>query len=83
MRMHPTPPTEVLSHDRRSEAGTPERAATPRPSGPGGGMVLPKPAVKKIRGPKLVLLWAALIALSWVVVIGAGYGLYRMAGGLF
>ncbi len=34
--------------------------------------------MKKMRGLKLVLVWAALIALSWVVVLGVGYGLYSI-----
>lgn len=36
-----------------------------------------------MRGPKLVALWAVLIALSWGVVIGIGYGLWRLASAMF
>ncbi|HYG91903.1 MAG TPA: hypothetical protein VD978_37275 [Azospirillum sp.] len=38
----------------------------------------PEPIMEKIRGPKLVILWAVLIALSWAVVLGLGYGLYSI-----
>lgn len=42
------------------------------------GRDLPEPAVEKLRGPKLIVLWLALIAGAWAVAAGAVYGLYAL-----
>lgn len=44
------------------------------------GRDLPEPAVEKLRGPKLILVWLALIAGAWAVAAGAVYGLYALVG---
>ncbi|WP_448189380.1 hypothetical protein [Azospirillum sp. sgz301742] len=78
---HPMP---VLSRNERTEAETVDRAV--RSQHP-VVITLPdpasEPAVEKMRGPKLVALWAALIALSWAVAIGIGYTVYRAVSVLF
>lgn len=43
---------------------------------------LGEPQVARIRGPKLVLLWVALAAASWVLLGGMVYGLYAAATAL-
>lgn len=75
---HPMP---VLTRDERTEAEAVDRA--PRREHPVTGGNLPEPRVEKMRGPKLVALWAALIALSWGVVVGVGYGLWSAVSRLF
>lgn len=42
------------------------------------GRALPEPVVEKLRGPKLIVLWLALIAGAWAVAAGAVYGLYAL-----
>jgi len=75
---HPIP---VLTRNKRTEAEAVDH--TRRRQHPMTGGNLPEPRVEKMRGPKLVALWAALIALSWGVVIGVGYGLWSVVGALF
>lgn len=44
----------------------------------------PDPAgEERIRGPRLVLLWGALITGSWALFGGIGYGLYCVVTGAF
>lgn len=38
----------------------------------------PEPREERLRGPGLVLLWGVLIAGSWALVAGLGYGAYRL-----
>ena len=38
----------------------------------------PERREERLRGPGLVLLWGALIAGSWALVAGLGYGAYRL-----
>ncbi|HYH23052.1 MAG TPA: hypothetical protein VD995_30945 [Azospirillum sp.] len=38
----------------------------------------PEPVVERMRGPGLVLLWGALIAGSWALVLGLGYGAWSL-----
>lgn len=77
---HPTP---TLAREKRTEGETVDRA--PRRQHPGFDFIaaLGEPYVEKMRGPKLVALWIALIALSWAVAGGVGYGLWRVVSGLF
>ena len=75
---HPMP---VLTRNERTEAETVDR--TERREHPMTGGCLPEPRVEKMRGPKLVALWAALIALSWGLFIGIGYGIWRLMSALF
>jgi hypothetical protein len=75
---HPFP---VLARNERTEAAAVDR--TLRHEHPVAGRNLPEPGMETMRGPKLVALWTVLIALSWGVVIGLGYGLWRLAGALF
>ncbi len=74
------PPMPVLTRNERTEAGVVDR--TRRHEHPMTGGNLPEPRVEKMRGPKLVALWAVLIALSWGVVVGIGYGLWTLATAL-
>jgi len=71
------PPMPVLTRNERTEAGAVDRTRWHQHPMTGGS--LPEPRVEKMRGPKLVALWAALIALSWGVVVGIGYGLWKLA----
>lgn len=73
-------PTSVLSRDKRTETEMVDRTARfEHPI----VITLPEPRVEKMRGPKLVALWAGLIALSWAVAGGIGYGVYRAVSVLF
>ena len=74
-------PMSVMMRNQRTEAEAIDR--TVRREHPMTGGNLPGPGVEKMRGPKLVALWAALIALSWSVVIGLGYGMWSAVSGLF
>ncbi|WP_448203368.1 hypothetical protein [Azospirillum sp. sgz302134] len=47
-----------------------------RPDGLSRGVPFPEPHVEKIRGPKLLAIWAGLAAGAWGVVAGVGYGAY-------
>ncbi|WP_149163353.1 hypothetical protein [Azospirillum brasilense] len=47
-----------------------------RPDGLPRGSRFPAPHVEKIRGARLLAVWAGLAAGAWVVAVGAGYGLY-------
>lgn len=42
----------------------------------GRGTPFPEPQVDKLRGPRLIAVWVALTSGAWVVLGGAGYGLY-------
>ena len=75
------PPMPVLTRNKRTEAEAVDR--TRRREHPMTEGSLPEPRVEKMRGPKLVALWAVLIALSWGAVIGIGYGLWALASALF
>jgi hypothetical protein len=70
----------VLSRDERTQAETVDRPT--RPEHP-VVLTLHEPWVEKMRGPKLVALWAALITLSWAVAGGIGYAVYRAVSVLF
>ena len=74
---HPMP---LLSRNERTEAETVDR---PVRSEHLVIVPLPEPGVEKMRGPKLVAVWAVLIALSWAVAGGVGYGVYRALSALF
>ncbi|MFC5359727.1 hypothetical protein [Azospirillum himalayense] len=47
-----------------------------RPDGLPRGARFPAPQVEKIRGARLLVVWAGLAAGAWAVAVGAGYGLY-------
>ncbi|GAA4251820.1 hypothetical protein GCM10022293_24210 [Azospirillum formosense] len=47
-----------------------------RPDGLPRGSRFPAPQVEKIRGARLLAVWAGLAAGAWAVAVGAGYGLY-------
>ncbi len=70
----------VLTRDERTKAETVDRRELREHpmTGP-----LPEPRVERMRGPKLVALWVLLIALSWAVAGGIGYGIWRVVSGLF
>ena len=73
-------PVSVLTRDKRTEGETIDRA---KRRGHAGAGETPEPVVEKMRGPKLVALWAALITLSWAVAGGIGYGLWQAVAALF
>ena len=80
-QIHPLP---TLTREKRTKAETVDRAPArqhPMPDPVAGAMG--EPDVEKMRGPKLVALWIALIALSWAVAGGIGYGAYTLISGLF
>lgn len=60
-----------------------DATARERPDGLDRGAGFPEPPVEKVRGPKLVALWIALAAGSWMVAAGAGYGFYIVLRSLF
>jgi len=73
-------PMPVLTRDKRTEGEPIDRV---KRRGHAGAGETPETVVEKMRGPKLVALWAALIALSWAVAGGIGYGAYRLVASLF
>ena len=75
-QLHPTP---VLTRDKPTEAERLDRPARPEHL----VITLPDLGVEKMRGPKLVALWAVLIALSWAVAAGVGYAVYQAVSALF
>ena len=78
VQLHPMP---VLTRNELTEAEAIDHSARRKHPMTGGN--LPEPRVEKMRGPKLVALWAALIALSWGLFIGIGYGIWRLMSALF
>ena len=65
------PQTDVTPPEGHGFAPHPER-----PDGLPRGNRFPAPHVEKIRGFRLIALWAGLAAGAWVVAAGAGYSLY-------
>lgn len=72
-------PNVVITHPRKRVANA--RTGSPGPVARGyhGATACPEPAVDRVRGPRLVLIWIALAAGSWAIVGGVGYGLYSLA----
>lgn len=68
-----------------SPAPLPRARTVPYDSGDVDGRdgASPEPVVERMRGAKLVLVWTALALASWVVVGGAGYGLFALATAIF
>lgn len=71
----------IVEPRTRTRAATPAAAARPFIA-PAPASRLPEPPEERLRGPKLIALWSGLIVGSWVVVGGAGYGLYLVVAAL-
>ncbi|HYD66945.1 hypothetical protein [Azospirillum sp.] len=72
--MRPSDPTTLqrpLAPGREAPSDAAE--ADPLHAGP-----RPEPREERLRGPGLVLLWGVLIAGSWALVAGLGYGAWRL-----
>lgn len=72
--MHRSDPT-TLPRAPASRREAPSDAAEfgPIQTGP-----RPEPVEERMRGPGLVLLWGAMIAGSWALVLGIGYAVWRL-----
>jgi len=79
MRYHPMTTTTPLRPQADAIPLKGEEPALLQPERPDGlprGSRFPAPHVEKIRGARLLAVWAGLAAGAWVVAVGAGYGLY-------
>lgn len=74
--------TTILPPDNKAggETISPASPSTAPPDRQPAGRSLPDPVVEKMRGPKLIVLWLALIAGAWAVAGAAIYGLYTLVG---
>lgn len=70
------------SSTRENPAGARGERYTPSPGLPPGLLPLPPAGEPKMRGMKLVAVWAGLALGAWGAVAGLGYGLYWLVQAL-
>lgn len=78
--MQQIPHKPALAHHLPDAAGKAVRTRIPQCA---PVRAWPEPVIEPMRGPKLVIVWVSLIALSWAIVLALGYGLYHAVAWLF